>query len=379
MDKGYYELTAKTFFGLEDLLVEELKEIGAKDIKKGNRVVTFKGNDEVLYRANLWLRTALKILKPIAKFKAKDEEELYSQIKRIGWSKYMDNDGTLAIDTTVRSDVFTHSKYVALKAKDAIVDQFRGRTGVRPSVDVENPDLRLHIHMMGIDCILSLDSSGESLHRRGYRKLQKEAPLNEILAAGLIKMAGWHGQSNFVDPMCGSGTLPIEAAMIAMNIAPGMKRTFGFQKWKDYDVELWTRLLGEAFMKRKPFSHKIYASDISEDAIYVAEQNTRRAGVMDKVVYDESSIWNCKRPEGNGTMIINPPYGERIGDNVEDLYEQVGDKLKKDFDGFDAWIISSNREALKHVGLRPAKKLTVFNGGMECRYQHYEMYKGSKD
>ncbi|GAA4823712.1 THUMP domain-containing class I SAM-dependent RNA methyltransferase [Algivirga pacifica] len=379
MKEKEFDMTAKTFFGLEDLVIEELKEIGAKDIQKGNRVVTFKGDKTVLYRSNLWLRTALKVLVPVARFNAPDEEMLYKHVKKFNWGSVMSVDQTISVDSTVLSDTFTHSKYIALKVKDAIADYFRARTGERPSVDIEDPDIRVHIHVAGTQCILSLDASGEPLNRRGYRKEQREAPLNETLAAALVKLSGWTGEGNLVDPMCGSGTIPIEAAMIALNMAPGLKRKFAFQNWKDYDPMIWKRLLGEALMKRKRFDHMIYASDISDEAIEIAINNMTRAGIEDYVRVSRGNFIDKAKPAGeNGVMIVNPPYGERIGDRVEALYEAMGNKFKQGYEGFKVWMITSNKEALKKVGLRPSKRMTVHNGGLECKYVCYDMYKGSK-
>lgn len=379
MKADTFEMTVKTFFGLEDVLVEELKEIGAENIKKGNRVVTFEGDKRLMYKANLWLRTGLKVLKPVKSFRAESEEELYQQIKRMNWAEYMDNDMTFAIDSTVKSSVFRHSKYAALKVKDAIADYFRSKTGKRPSVSVENPDLRIHIHIADKQCILSLDSSGDSLHKRGYRKARQEAPLNEILAAALIKLSGWKCNTNFLDPMCGSGTILIEAGLIAFNIAPGLKRSFGFQNWKDYDETLWTSLLGEALTKKRDFNHKILGSDLSEDAIEVAADNIENAGLEDDIRIRKVSVLDRTRPDGDaGIIVMNPPYGERIGERVELLYKMIGSKLKSDFEGYDVWIISSNKDALKQVGLQTSRKMTVYNGGLECKFQKYEMYRGSK-
>lgn len=369
-----FEMTAKTFYGLEPILVQELEALGAQQVKALNRAVSFVGDQEMMYRANLWCRTALRILKPIAKFRAVNEIQLYRSVQRIDWTRLMGLDDTFAIDATVRSDIFTHSQYVGLKVKDAIADQFRQRTGARPSVDVENPTLLVNVHLMGEDCIISLDSSGESLSRRGYRKQQEAAPLNEVLAAGLIALSGWKGDKPFMDGMCGSGTLLIEAGMMATDRAPGLKRRFGFMGWADFDERLWMRLVGEAAMRVRPAAHPIVGSDISESAVEVAIANATRAGLEEELRISRMDFFERQPPKGPGVAILNPPYGERIGENVDELYAQMGDQFKKAYKGYQVWMISSNREALKKVGLRASRRLTVFNGALECRFMCFDIF-----
>ena len=372
---------AKTFFGLEDLLVQELSDLGASDIEKGSRAVSFKGDQKLLYKANLCLRTAIRILQPITTFKANNENQLYRRIQDINWGDFLPTSGTFAIDSVVKSDIFTHSKYVALKSKDAIVDQFREIFGFRPSVDVEQPDIRINIRLLGNECDVSLDSSGDSLHKRGYRTQVNLAPLNEVLAAGLVMLSGWDRQSNFVDFMCGSGTLLIEAAMYANNMAPNkFRERFGFMTWLDFDKALWEEVKQEALDAETMFEHHIIGSDISRRTVEIATENIENAGVDEYIRISPKHFADRLAPKGNpGTVIINPPYGERMNrQDVDNLYRQIGDHLKYAFDGYDAWIFSSNKEALKKVGLRTSRKMMLYNGALECKFHKYEMYRGSK-
>ncbi|QWG09243.1 class I SAM-dependent RNA methyltransferase [Flammeovirga kamogawensis] len=371
-------MTAKTFFGLEEVLKQELIQIGAKNVKAGNRAVTFEGDNEVLYKANLHLRTALKILLPIKQFRARNEQELYDRVKKVNWAKYIDLDGTFAIDSTVWSETFTHSKFVALKVKDAIADHFTEIFKRRPNVDVNQPDIQIHIHISQRECILSLDSSGESLHRRGYRSEQRQAPLNEVLAAGIILLTGWKGDRPFLDPMCGSGTLLVEAAMIASNTAPGIKRKFAFMNWKQYDRKLWNQVFREAKRAVVEIEVPIVGSDIDREAIDISFANAERSGLDEDLRISKNSFFDRKAIGENGIIVCNPPYGERIGKDIEELYKQMGDKLKQDFSGYDAWIFSGNMRALKFVGLRPSKRIELYNGAIECRLAKYEMYRGGK-
>ncbi len=375
-------MVAQTQHGLEPVLAAELRELGAEsvDFRPGSRAVNFRGTLATLYEANLWLRTALRILKPIRTAQTRDESELYQRVQEIDWSRYMDVRETLAIQSIVHSPHFNHTKYVALKSKDAIVDQFRNNFGRRPSVDTENPNLRIIIYISGDQCTISLDSSGESLHRRGYRLARDIAPLNEVLAAGMILRSGWKGDTPFVDPMCGSGTLPIEAGMIAARIAPGLRReSFGFMQWRDFDRAMWTRLYRKAENARTAINVPILGSDISEAAVKVSQNNLRRTMLGRSVVIKQGDFAELTPPPAPGMLIVNPPYGERIRpDDLIELYSQIGDTLKQRFTGYDAWILSSNPEAMKRVGLRASSKEILMNGPLECRYQHYELYRGTK-
>ncbi len=373
-----FEMVAKTFRGLEPVLASELERLGARDVKCLNRAVSFAGNLAMLYKANLWLRTALRILRPLSTFRCRNEVELYSGIMAVKWDRYFSVDDTLAIDTVVKSDHFPHSLYAGLKAKDAIVDQFRNSYGKRPSVDTQNPTVQIHIHLMDSQCTVLLDSSGDSLHRRGYRKHTNIAPLNEVLAAGMLLLAGWDGQSDFVDPMCGSGTLPIEAALIAYNIPPGIFRgSFAFEKWKDFDKELFETIYNDDSSQRD-FSHKIYGSDLSATSVKIAMENAKMAAMHQKIIFSETPFEALKAPAGKGLLVTNPPYGERMTKfDMGAFYKVIGDTFKHGWKGWDAWLISSNLEALKSVGLRPADKFTLFNGALECRFSRYPLFSGT--
>ena len=373
-----FELVATTLFGLEDLLISELEEIGAEDIRRAHRAVSFKGNLEVLYKSNLYLRTAIKVLKPIAEFEAYNDKKLYAKIKQIDWSAYLNNDKTFAIDGTVSGEIFTHSQYAALTCKDAIVDQFRENTGARPSIDTEDPDLRINIRITHRSCILSIDSSNKPLSKRGYKLAQTEAPINEVLAAAMILKSGWDKESDFLDPMCGSGTIPIEAALMANNVPAGILRSFGFQKWQDFDSDLWLTIKKDAESKIIDNPVHIIAYDIDPSAIKIAKNNAKKAGVM--INYQCQDFLTSKSQINHGTIIINPPYGERMKekDEIIPFYQDIGTHLKHAYEGCDAWIISSNMRALKFVGLRPSQKNPIFNGPLECRYNKYELYRGSK-
>lgn len=374
-----YTIVAKTHFGLEAVLAEELKQLGAEKIELLTRAVSFEGNDELLYKANLQCRTALRILKPLFSFKARNEHALYKGVLKFDWSTLLSFKDTLAIDSAVNSKFFNHSKYVALKTKDAIVDQFREKSGIRPSVELDDPTVRLNIHISEDDCTISLDSSGSSLHKRGYRMEKNAAPLNEVLAAGMILLSGWDKNSNFIDPMCGSGTIVIEAALYAYNIAPGLiRRKFGFQNWKDYNRELWDRICKEAEEQITPFAHSIVGSDNSSESVGYAKNNIRLAKLEGKVEVIRKDFEEQEPPKGGGVMIMNPPYGERLKEeNIDAFYKAIGDRLKKAYAGYDAWLISSNKDALKKLGLHPYKKITLKNGPLECKFQKFPMYDGA--
>ena len=374
-----FELIAKTFKGLENVLAKELSELGAKDVKVLNRAVSFKGNNAMMYKANLWLRTALSILKPIHTFKAKNEVDLYKGIAQIDWSEFLTVDDTLSISTVVVSPYFNHSQFVALKAKDAIVDQFRSKFNKRPSIDTENPTILLNIHLTDDECSVSIDSSGESLHKRGYRLNSTIAPINEVLAAGMILLSEWDCNCNFIDPMCGSGTLPIEAALIAYNIPPGIfRKEFGFEKWKDFDADLFEDIYNDDSNARE-FKHSIIGSDVSSGAIRISAENVKNAFLTNKIELQVKDFLSATPYEEPGIIIMNPPYGERIQKtNIEEFYESIGNVLKRSFAGFEVWIISGNKDALEYIGLHPSKKLTLYNGAIECKFQKFTMYSGSK-
>lgn len=374
------ELLVKTLAGLEEVLAQELKDLGATEVEPVKRAVKFRGDLEMLYRANFELRTAVRILLPIATFQTRHPDSLYRRILKIDWSEYMGVDNTLAVDAVTHSPHFTHSKYAALKVKDAIVDQFRKNFRRRPNVNPVNPDLRINVHISNENCTVSLDSSGDSLHKRGYRTEILEAPINEVLAAGMILLTGWQRDSHFIDPMCGSGTIPIEAALYAWNIPPQINRQeFGFMKWRSFDPDLWEKVVQSAKARQSAFEYQILGYDKSFKAARIAQFNVEAAKLEDKIVIDRKSFEKLSPPEGNGIIIMNPPYDERLEDaNINDLYKSIGNQLKREFPGYEAWIISSNFEALKNIGLRPAKKIPLYNGSLECKFQKFELYQGSR-
>ncbi len=373
-------ITATTLHGLEDVLVQEIEQIGGENIEKSKRAVLFDGDKELLYRANLQLRTAIRVLVPIQTFRARSEDDLYNRVKRINWAKYMSNRNTLAIDASASSNIFRHSKYVALKTKDAIVDQFRDRTGKRPNVNIYNPTLRINVHINQTEVTISLDSSGDSLHKRGYKVDSLEAPISEVLAAGMLLLSGWDARLPLIDPMCGSGTIPIEAALIATKTPPGIFREqFGFETWRDFDSDLWEKVKKAALEKVIPCSVQLLGTDESFKAIRIAQRNVEAARMEKYIELKRSKFEKLQLSFDEGILVFNPPYDERLeNENINDFYQLIGDQLKNNWQGYTAWMISSNFQALKHVGLRPSKKIILFNGPLECKFQKFEMYAGSK-
>lgn len=372
-----FEMIAKTFQGLEEILAEELTALGANDIQIGRRMVSFTGDKRMMYKANFCLRTAIRILKPIKNFTAKDADEVYNEIQAIPWEEYLDVNKTFAIDAVVFSEEFRHSKFVSYKVKDAIVDYFREKTGKRPSVRINNPDVLLNIHIAQTTCTLSLDSSGESLHRRGYRQEQVEAPLNEVLAAGMVLMTGWRGECDLIDPMCGSGTIPIEAALIARNIAPGVfRKGFAFEKWVDFDSEMFDEIYNDDSQERE-FTHKIYGYDNNPKANEIATHNIKAAGVSKDVTLKLQPFQQFEQPQEKSIIVMNPPYGERISTNdLLGLYQMIGERLKHAFVGNEAWVLSYREECFDQIGLKPSKKVPLFNGALECEFRKYEIFDG---
>lgn len=380
-------MLAKTFKGLEEVLAQELIELGANDVQLERRAVSFRGDKALLYRANFALRTALRILVPVKsdKLKAKGpkpEDQVYAIVKSIDWSQYMTVDSTFVIDATVYSELFHNSLFVTYRAKDAIADYWTEKTGKRPNVHAERPDIRINLHIGNDAVTISLDSSGESLHKRGYRVATTEAPISEVLAAGMLLIAGWHGQSEFFDPMCGSGTLLIEAALIARNIAPGVfRQSYAFEKWPDFDADLWNEIYNDDSRERE-FNHRIYGSDASFYAIQQATKNLKSAGVAKDIELKQVRIEELKNISAEGALVmLNPPYGERLKSNkeMEDLYSAIGSKLKHQFAGATAWIISSNAAAMKCIGLKPSKKLHLLNGELDCQFNKYDLFQGKRN
>ena len=375
-----FKMLAKTLYGLEEILAQELRRLGASGVEIGTRNVTFEGDLGFMYKANLCCRTAIKILKPIRSFNVFTEADVYKKVYEIPWENYMDVDGTLAVDATVFSEQFTHSKYIALKTKDAIVDRFRDKEGRRPDVDLDHPTLRVNIHIDRNICTLSLDSSGQSLHKRGYKVASTMAPINEVLAAGIIMLSGWSGQCNFLDPMCGSGTLLTEAAMIACNIPPNLNREeFGFETWPDFDVDLYELIENAALKKIKDFHFKIEGFDIEADIVDKAKENINSANLQEFISVRKQDFFESKKENDHSLFIVfNPPYDERIQVDAEKLYTSIGATLKHGYPGTQAWMITSNMEALKHVGLRPSRRIRLYNGKLESKLVKYEMYEGSR-
>ena len=375
-----FKMVAKTLFGFEELLERELINLGAQEVKTGVRNVSFVGDKGFMYKANLGLRTAIKILKPIQTFKVRDEQDLYDQVYKIPWDKYMSENGTLAVGATVHSPQFTHSQYIALKTKDAIVDKFRNDTGTRPNVDLTFPDLKINVHIDRNACTISLDSSGESLHKRGYKTATNIAPINEVLAAGLVLLSGWDGQSDFMDPMCGSGTILIEAAMIACNIPPNlMRKEFAFERWQDWDVELFEKIEESLLSKTRDFHHKMIGYDKAPSAVNKAKDNIKNAHLDEFITVKHEDFFKTQKGgEAHLHMLFNPPYGERLDINMQEFYADIGSTLKHNYSGTNAWLITSNLDALKHVALRPSRRISLMNAKLEAKLVKYEMYAGSK-
>lgn len=380
MHTNNHKLIAKTLHNLEDVLANELKALGAEGVEIGRRAVSFDGDKAMLYKANLRLRTALRILKPIHTFRASNPDELYAELVKLPWDKFMRVNQSFAIDTTVYSEVFTHSKYVGYRAKDAIVDYWREHSNSRPNVSIDAPDIYINIHIAHTEVTLSLDSSGESLHKRGYRTTQTDAPINEVLAAGILLKAGWDGSCDLIDPMCGSGTFLVEAALIARNIAPGIYRKgFAFEKWLDYDAELFDELYNDDSEERD-FVHKIYGSDILPHAIRVSDSNVRRAGVSRYVQLDILPFEERATPSEPALIVMNPPYGERLKlASPEALYAMIGERLKHNYMGSRAWVIAYKGEHFNSIGLKHNSRTEMMNGSLPCELRGYELFAGKRE
>lgn len=372
-----FKIIAKTFQGLEEVLAKELINLGANNVEIGRRMVSFTGDKEMLYKANFCTRTAVKILKPIKEFKASDADEVYEVVKKMDWEKYMDVKSTFLIDSVVFSENFRHSKFVAYRVKDAIADYWRDKTGDRPNVGITNPDIRINVHIAEEEVTISLDSSGESLHQRGYKTATTTAPINEVLAAGLILLTGWDGECDFIDPFCGSGTILIEAALIAQNVYPGVfRKEYAFEKWKDFDADLFDNIYNDDSQERE-FDHKIYGYDINRQAVQIATDNVLNAGVKDIVSVEQRDFYEFEQPLDKAIMVTNPPYGERITtDDIYDLYETIGRNLKQRFVGNDAWVITYHEELFDKIGFRPSTKYALFNGSLECEFRKYQIFDG---
>ena len=376
-----FALSATTLFGLEKILAKELRSLGAKDVSVQRRFVEFSGDQYIMYKANLWCRTAIRILKPIARFAIHKEKDLYREVQKISWGQYISSKSSIAIDSFVRNSIFSHSLYVSQLTKDAIVDQIRGKTGGRPDVDLKDPDLRLNLHIQQNNVVLSLDSSGDSLHKRGYRIQTNTVPLNEVLAAGILYLTGWNNDVSFIDPMCGAGTFPIEAAMMALGRVPGYYRPkFGFMRWLDYDAKLYHDIQDEAIKnEKKCLAFPIEGSDVNKKSYQIACKNVRNADMEDYIQLRHRAFEEQTPPKAPGVMVMNPPYGERQEvDMLREKYERIGDVLKSKYAGYSAYVFTGNLQEAKHIGLRPTFRKELFNGPIECRLLKFEMYAGSK-
>lgn len=379
MNTDHLQIQIKTFFGLEPILFEEVKKLGGRNVEIKTRAVNCEGDLGFLYKINYSLRTALKILVPVYEFKAFSEQKFYEKLFRFPWDQYLDVHKTFAIDATVHSERFTHSQFMTLKMKDAIVDYFQQKTGQRPSVETRNPHIKFHLHIDRDLVTVSLDSSGEPLFKRGYRKAQSEAPINEVLASGMLQMAGWDGKGNFLDPMCGSGTLLIEAAMIALDLpAQIFRKHFAFQNWKNYDDELFKKIKEFRINRVRDFQGKIVGYDNDARAINAARENIEAAELEDVVEVKKQNFFGTEKDLFPLLMVFNPPYDERLKITDDDFYKKIGDTFKQSYPNTLAWLITSDLEAAKKIGLRPSRKIKLFNGKLETRFLQYEMYEGTK-
>ena len=375
-----FDMVAKTFLGLEGVLADELRALGAEDVAEGNRVVFFKGDKEILYRANFACRTAVRILKPVLTLRSTSADDLYEQLKSFDWERLMTVKTTFAIDATVYSEDFNNSRFVTYRVKDAIADYFNEKCGKRPSIRLDNPDIRLDVHISGRDVTLSLDSSGDPLFKRGWRVAQTDAPINEVLAAGIILLSGWDGKTDLIDPMCGSGTFLIEAALIAANIAPGVYRdSYAFQQWPDYDADLFDEIYNDDSGERE-FTHKIYGSDIEGKAIAIARANVKNAGLNKYIELERRDFNDIEVVPAGGTLISNPPYGERLNvEDIEQFYNDLGHKFKHTFQGYNIWLICFGDESHYKVGLKPSVRYKLNNGGLDCELLQYVIFDGRYD
>lgn len=374
------KIIAKTFQGIESVLAQEIRQLGADDVQVGNRMVSFSGDQALLYRANICLRTAVRVLKVLEEFRASDPDAVYEHVRQMPWEQLMDEHDTFLVDAVCFSEEFRHSKFVAYRTKDAIADRFRALTGKRPDVSISDPTLRIHVHISAHDVCIALDASGDSLHKRGYRQQTVAAPINEVLAAAIVLLSGWKGDTDFVDPFCGSGTILIEAALIARNINPGLfRKQFAFERWRDFDRDLFDQIYNDDSHER-PFSHRIYGYDINRQAVRIAQTNVQSAGVSDIVDVQQRDFhdftWSADgdRP---CLMITNPPYGERITtSDILGLYETIGTKLKQQFVGNDAWVISCHEACFDRIGMRPSTKYALYNGALPCELRKYQVFAG---
>ena len=379
MNTENLKIQIKTFFGLEEILAEEIRKLGGANVEVKNRAVNCEGDLGFLYKINYSARTALKILVPVLTFKAWDENRFYDKLFAFPWDELMTVDQTFAIDTTIYSERFNHSQFISLKMKDAIADYFNFKFRKRPSVDTQQPDVKFHLHIDRELVTISVDSSGDPLFKRGYRKEQGEAPINEVLASGMLQLAGWDGKGNFLDPMCGSGTLLIEAAMIAMDLpAQIFRKKFGFQNWLNYDAELFQTIKDVRINRVKEFTGKIVGYDLDSNMLHASRINIESAEMEYVIEVRDQDFFESKKELFPLLMVFNPPYDERIEIADDEFYKRIGDTFKKSYPNTLAWLISSDLDAMKKIGLRPSRKIKLFNGKLECRFMQYEMYEGTK-
>ncbi|HZK07644.1 MAG TPA: THUMP domain-containing protein [Bacteroidales bacterium] len=380
-NKNDFSLIIKTHAGLEQLLADEVTAAGGREVQLLVRAVRCQADTATMYRINYTCRTALRVLRLITEFQANDENELYREIYKLDWPDIFPVEGTFAVNANVSRSEMTHAQYVALKVKDAVVDKFREVKGSRPNVDTDDPDMRIHIHISGSQGTVLLDSSGDSLHKRGYRRGQGLAPINEVLAAGMVLLSGWDAATDLLDPMCGTGTILSEAAMIAQKMPSGyFRKKFGFMSWPDYQPELWAQIVEVENARIQPAQCRLFGADVNQRVLAQADEVFKNTG-FDKIIVLKQVAFEDSSPPSDkpGMIITNPPYGERIQkSDLNDFYRMIGDVLKKNFAGYTAWLITSDFGALKSVGLRTSRKIILFNGPLECRYVQYQMYRGSR-
>lgn len=375
MNQNYFATVAR---GLEEIAAEELKQLGAIAPMAEFTGVRFQGDKSLLYRVNLWARTIFRVLMPIAEIKSYNAQQLHKNVKNFAWEDYLAPHQTFAVNCTGGNQNLNHTHFTALQIKNAIVDRQRQDTGKRSDIEVKNPDILINAHIRENRCILSLDSSGSSLHRRGYRPIVGTAPLKETLAAALLEIAQWQPDLPFLDPFCGSGTLPIEAALKSLNIAPGLyHQRFGFQSWQDFDRDLWEKLVTEAKESQlSQLTAPIFGSDRDLDVLESARLNADSCGVGDRISFNQTDLPNLESPADKGIIICNPPYGKRLGDEQElgDLYKLLGDVLKQRFKGWTAYILSGNKALTKQIGLKTSRRIPLYNGSLPCTLLKYELY-----
>lgn len=381
MQNHVIEMVATTLYGMEPFLAEELEQLGAKSVAIDKKAVRFMGDKALLYRCNLQLRTAIKVIQPIGKFQARNPDEMYDAIKQIPWDKYIDLKQTFAVDVALNTNYFNHSHYLALRIKDGIVDYYRQKKGCRPDVNPDQPDIPIHLYVNDQTCYLYLDSSGHPLYKRGYRYQQHTAQMSEVLAAGLIKLSRWNPETILIDPMCGSGTILIEAALLAGNSTPGLFRQhYAFMNWKDYEPLLYKKEMEKLYRHRSYIKTRIIGADSDLESVHLCRQNIKKAGMEGIIQVFHKPLQEFTPPAGTpGMVITNPPYGERLKqEHIDQLYEMMGDRFKQVFSGYIAWVLSSNMDAMKHFGLRPSQKIKIYNGPLECRFHRFELYSGSR-